>query len=89
MKNVLIIAGLVTTIGMSFALYSKTHKIRECKVIQNYDKYITVEHPNGNYYDFFTYNSNEYKKDSIIKVSFNELKLDEHHYEINSANPNN
>lgn len=87
MKKFLVIIGLVAVIGLSFTMYNKAHTIRTCKVIQEHDKIITVLHPNGETYDFFTYDSNSYKEDTIIKVSFNELKLSKEKYTINSANP--
>lgn len=87
MKKVLIMVGLIIVMSLGFVSYNKAHTIRTCKVIQEHDKIITVLHPNGETYDFFTYDSNSYKEDTIIKVSFNELKLSKEKYTINSANP--
>ena len=87
MKKFLVIVGLVSVIGLTIGLYSKAHKIRECRVTQEHDKIVTVIHPNGEVYDFYAYNSNEFKEDTMIKVSFNELKLDKADYEVNHANP--
>lgn len=88
-KGNLILVGLIATIVLGGALYDKAHKIRYCKVIQEYDNWITVMHPNGEEYDFYDDRTTkfEYIEDTIIKVSFNELKLRERNYEINSGNP--
>ena len=87
MKRFLILLSLFVLIFVGGMAYSKSHTIRTCKVIQEHDKVITVLHPNGEVYDFYAYNSNEFKEDTIIKVSFNELKLDKQDYEVNAANP--
>lgn len=87
MKKGLLVAGLVVVIALGYTAYSKAHTVRNCRVIQEADKVVTVLHPNGEYYDFFTYDSNLYKEDTIIKVSFNELKLDKEDYTVNSGNP--
>ena len=87
MKKVLIIVGLVAVMGLGFVAYNKAHTIRHCKVTQEHDKVVTVLHPNGEVYDFYALNSGEYIEDTIIKVSFNELKLDKQDYTVNAANP--
>lgn len=88
MKKFLVIIGVIAGMSLSFTMYSKTHTIRLCKVTQEHDKVVTVLHPNGEVYDFFAYDSNLYQEDTIIKVSFNELKFDKEHYTVNSGNPN-
>lgn len=87
MKKVLVIVGLVAVMGLGFVAYNKAHTIRYCRVTQEHDKVVTVLHPNGEVYDFFAYDSNLYQEDTIIKVSFNELKFDKEHYTVNSGNP--
>jgi len=87
MKKILVIIGLVAVIGLSYAMYSKAHTIRYCRVTQEHDKVITVLHPNGETYDFYALNSGEYIEDTIIKVSFNELKFDKQDYTVNASNP--
>lgn len=87
MKKSLLVVGLVVMMVLGFTSYDKAHTVRNCRVIQEADKVVTVLHPNGEYYDFFTYDSNLYKEDTIIKVSFNELKLNKEDYTVNSGNP--
>jgi len=87
MKKGLLVAGLVVVMTLGYTAYSKAHTVRNCRVIQEADKVVTVLHPNGEYYDFFAYDSNLYKEDTIIKVSFNELKLNKEDYTVNSGNP--
>ena len=87
MKKGLLVVGLVVVMALGYTAYSKAHTVRNCRVIQECDKVVTVLHPNGEYYDFFTYDSNLYKEDTIIKVSFNELKLNKEDYTVNSGNP--
>lgn len=84
MKRKIFIIAILGVV-LSTSMYLKTHKNRECKVIQEYDKWVTVLHPNGEVYDFFTDNTNLYKKDTIIKVSFNELKSSKKDYTVNSV----
>lgn len=88
MKKILVIVGIIVGMSLTIGLYSKAHKVQLCKVIQEHDKVVTVLHPNGEVYDFFAYDSNLYQEDTIIKVSFNELKFNKEHYTINSGNPN-
>lgn len=78
---------IIVTLGviLSTSMYLKFHKVRHCKVIQENDNWVTVVHPNGEVYDFFNDNENSYKKDDLIKVSFNELKLSKKNYTINSV----
>jgi hypothetical protein len=78
---IIVILGVILSTSMCL----KAHKIQECKVIQENDKWVTVIHPNGEVYDFFNDNENSYKKDDLIKVSFNELKLSKKNYTINSV----
>ena len=87
MKKVLIIIGLITIMSLGFVSYNKAHTIRYCRVTQEHDKVITVLHPNGEVYDFYAYDSQLYKEDTIVKVSFNELKFDKEYYSVNSGNP--
>ena len=88
MKKILVIIGVIAGMSLSFTIYSKTHTIRLCKVTQEHDKVVTVLHPNGESYDFFAYDSSSYIEDTIIKVSFNELKSSKDKYTVNSGNPN-
>lgn len=85
----IIIVGLITSMLLGTGLYDKAHKVRYCKVIQEYDNWITVMHPNGETYEFYDGRSTkfEYVENTIIKVSFNELKFRERNYEINAGNP--
>ena len=86
MKKVLVIVGLVAVMG-GFVAYSKAHTIRYVKVIQENDKIVTVLHENGEVYDFFAHDSGEYIEDTVVKVSFNELKLNKENYSVNAGNP--
>ena len=86
MKKVLAIVSLVAVMG-GFVAYSKAHTIRYVKVIQEHDKIVTVLHENGEFYDFFAPNSGEYIEDTVIKVSFNELKFNKEDYSVNAGNP--
>lgn len=88
MKKILVTIGVIAGMSLSFTMYSKTHTIRLCKVTQEHDKVVTVLHPNGESYDFFAYDSSSYIEDTIIKVSFNELKSSKDKYTVNSGNPN-
>lgn len=87
MKKILVIVGIIAGMSLTIGLYSKAHTIRHCRVIQECDKIVSVLHPNGEQYDFFAYDSGLYQEDTIIKVSFNELKFDKEHYTVNSGNP--
>lgn len=87
MKKVLVIVGIIAGMSLTIGLYSKAHMIRECSVTQICDKVVTVRHPNDETYDFYAYDSGLYQEDTIIKVSFNELKFDKEHYTVNSGNP--
>ena len=86
-KEVLTIVALTTTIILGGVLYAKAHTIRYCKVIQEHDKIVTVLHENGEIYDFFALDSGEYIEDTVVKVSFNELKFDTENYSVNAGNP--
>ena len=87
MKKFLVIISLIAVISLGVISYSKAHTIRYCRVIQECDKIVSILHPNGEQYDFFAYDSGLYQEDTIIKVSFNELKFDKEHYTVNSGNP--
>lgn len=87
MKRNLILATLFVIVFTSYIAYQKAHIIRECKVTQEHDKVVTVLHPNGEVYDFYAYNSNKFIEDTIIRVSFNELKFNKEDFEVNAANP--
>lgn len=85
MKKILLIITIITL--STITVNAKTRVVRECKVVQNCDGYVTVLHPNGDVYDFYAHNNKSYKKDTVIKVSFNELKFDKEHFTINFATP--
>ena len=63
-----LIAGIIT-----IPLYNKANKERICYVHSVNENSITVRHPNGGLYDFYTDNSKQYEKDILITVIFNEL----------------
>jgi hypothetical protein len=54
------------------AVYSKTNVVRECEVISVFGDLISVTHPNGNTYKFYTDNGN-FQKGERIKVVFDEM----------------
>lgn len=85
MKKTILVIAIITL--STITVNAKTCVVRKCKVVQNCDNYVTVLHPNGDMYDFYAHNSKSYKKDTVIKVSFNELKFDKEHFTVNFATP--
>lgn len=88
MKKVIGLAVVATVmVATAITLYGKAHVVRNCSVVQVNDGYVTVRHPNDEVYDFFAEDAEKYEEDTVIRISFNELKFDKDSYEINLANP--
>ena len=67
-----IIAISLVAICLCSFVYTKTNTVRECEVVSVFNDLITIVHPNGNTYKFYTDNGN-FQKGERIKVVFDEM----------------
>ena len=81
--------GVLTTLlvgTMWGALYTKTHRIRQCRVFAVSENSIIVTHPNGLEYKYYHYDNtlpNRIQEGDYIEVSFDELQDWEKYYIVN------
>ena len=64
----IVITSLIIT-----PLYLKANKSRECVIHSVEDNTVVVRHPNNNLYSFTTDTPEQFKKETVITVIFNEL----------------
>ena len=84
-KNIIEVISFVLIAGIiTIPLYNKANKERICSVYSVSENSITVRHPNGLLYDFYTDNPKQFEEDIVITVIFNELTDWEKNYTIKS-----
>lgn len=81
--------GVITTLlvgTMWGTLYTKAHRIRQCRVFAVSEDSIIVTHPNGLEYKYYHYDDtlqNRVKEGDYIEVSFDEMQDWEKYYIVN------
>ena len=85
---IFLLVNTVAICSICGCVFSKAHMKRECAIVDINENTIYVRHPNGLVYNFKTNKPELFEEDTVIMVSFNELKDWEKQYEINTVKPN-